>query len=45
MTAFTNFINTIAYQPNPNQNLDRTLPATLALPDYSNAGQPQNGIQ
>jgi mono/diheme cytochrome c family protein len=33
MTAFTNFINTIVYQPNPNQNLDRTLPATIALPD------------
>jgi len=33
MAAFTNFINTIAYQPNPNQNLDRTLPASVPLPD------------
>jgi YVTN family beta-propeller protein len=33
MTAFTNFINTIVYQPNPFQNLDRTLPASVPLPD------------
>jgi len=34
MTAFTNFINTIVYQPNPNLNLDGTYPATIALADY-----------
>ena len=33
MAAFTNFINTIAYMPNPNQNLDRSLPTSIALPD------------
>jgi YVTN family beta-propeller protein len=33
MAAFTNFVNTIVYQPNPNQNLDRTLPASVRLPD------------
>jgi len=44
MAAFTNFINTIAYQPNPNQNLDRTLPATVALPDYPQPGNPTNGV-
>jgi YVTN family beta-propeller protein len=33
MTAFTNFINTIVYQPNPNENLDGTLPLSVALPD------------
>ncbi len=30
MVAYRTFINTIAYQPNPNQNLNRTLPASLA---------------
>jgi YVTN family beta-propeller protein len=43
MAAFTNFINTIAYQPNPNQNLDRTLPATLPLPDHRQPGDPIAG--
>jgi len=33
MAAFTNFINTIAYQPNPNQNLDGTFPNSIPLPD------------
>jgi YVTN family beta-propeller protein len=33
MTAFTNFINTIVYQPNPNENLDGTLPSSVPLPD------------
>jgi len=44
MGAFTNFINTIAYQPNPNQNLDRTMPATLPLPDYTKPGDPNAGF-
>ena len=30
MTAFTNFTNTIAYMPNPYQQLDRTYPTSLA---------------
>ena len=30
MAAYLEFINTIQFQPNPNQNLDRTLPATIA---------------
>ncbi len=30
MQAYRAYINTIAFQPNPNQNLDRTLPATFA---------------
>lgn len=29
MNAYRDFINTIRFQPNPNQNLDRTLPATF----------------
>jgi YVTN family beta-propeller protein len=33
MAAFTNFVNTIVYQPNPNLNLDDSFPATVALPD------------
>jgi YVTN family beta-propeller protein len=30
MQAYRAFINTIVFQPNPNQNIDRTLPATFA---------------
>jgi hypothetical protein len=30
MTAYRTFINTIVFQPNPNQNLDRTLPISFA---------------
>ncbi len=44
MGAFTDFINTIAFQPNPNQNLDRSLPTSLPLPDYNKPGNPQNGF-
>ncbi len=29
MTAYTNFVNTIAFMPNPYQNLDRTYPTSL----------------
>jgi YVTN family beta-propeller protein len=29
MQAYTAFINTISFQPNPNQNLDRTLPTSF----------------
>jgi YVTN family beta-propeller protein len=44
MTAFTNFINTVTYLPNPNQNLDRSLPTSLRLADYAKGGNPQNGF-
>ena len=30
MKAYRDFINTIVFQPNPNENLDRTLPASFA---------------
>ncbi len=30
MAAFTAFINTVRFMPNPNQNLDRSLPSTFA---------------
>ena len=38
MTAYTNFVNTILFQANPNENLDRTLPATF------NGGNPNQGV-
>jgi YVTN family beta-propeller protein len=38
MTAYRDFIDTIVYQPNPNQNLDRTLPASFGGGD-PNAGR------
>lgn len=37
MTAYTNYINTIMYQPNPNQNIDGTLSTSL------NGGNAVNG--
>lgn len=37
MTAYANFINTVVFQPNPFENLDRTLPTSLA------GGNPVNG--
>jgi YVTN family beta-propeller protein len=30
MTAYANFVNTITFEPNPNQNLDRTYPTNFA---------------
>ncbi len=42
MNAFRDFINTIALEPNPNQNLDRTLPASMVLDDGS-TGNPNTG--
>jgi len=44
MAAFTNFINTIAFQPNPNLNLDGTLPATLPVPNSPQTGDPTAGL-
>jgi YVTN family beta-propeller protein len=37
MAAYRDFINTITYEPNPNQNLDRTYPTNIAGGD-ANAG-------
>jgi DNA-binding beta-propeller fold protein YncE len=42
MAAFRDFINTIVLEPNPNQNLDRTLPASVVLED-GNTGNPNTG--
>ncbi len=45
MAAFTNFINTIVFQPNPNQNLDRTLPSSIPLPDVKGgSANPNTGL-
>lgn len=38
MQAYMAFVNTITFQPNPNQNLDRTLPASFA------GGNPRAGF-
>ncbi|HSU54135.1 MAG TPA: hypothetical protein VLT36_08770, partial [Candidatus Dormibacteraeota bacterium] len=38
MDAYRDFINTIAFEPNPNQNLDRTYPTNVAGGD-ANAGK------
>ena len=39
MAAFRDFINTVVFEPNPNQNLDRTLPNSLP----GQAGNPNTG--
>ena len=39
MQTYRQFINTIVFQANPNQNLDRTLPTT-----FPNGGNPQAGL-
>ncbi len=38
MAAYRDFINTVVFQPNPNQNLDRTYPTNFAGGD-ANAGR------
>jgi hypothetical protein len=38
MNAYRDFINTVVFQPNPNQNLDRTYPTNFAGGD-ANAGR------
>jgi YVTN family beta-propeller protein len=43
MTAYTNFINTIVYMPNPNENLDRSLQTSLAVHGSTLLGNPVNG--
>ena len=40
MNAFRDFINTVVFQPNPNQNLDRTMPNSLP----GQAGNPNAGL-
>lgn len=40
MQKFSNFVDTIQFQPNPNQNLNRTLPASLP----GVAGNPAQGF-
>jgi DNA-binding beta-propeller fold protein YncE len=42
MNLYRDFINTIVFQPNPNQNLDRTMPSSVTLPD-GNTGNPNTG--
>ncbi len=42
MAAFRDFMNTVAMPPNPNQKLDRTLPAAFP-PGDPNAGDPAAG--
>jgi hypothetical protein len=42
ITAFQNFVNTIRFQPNPNQNMDRTLPAQVPI-SSGEFGDPNNG--
>ncbi len=42
INAFRDFINTIVFEPNPNQNLDRTMPA-LFPPGDPGAGDPNAG--
>ncbi len=37
MNLYTNFINTILFLPNPYENLDRTLPTSVALAQNGNA--------
>ena len=43
MTAFSDFANTITLQPNPNQNLDRTMPSVFP-PGDPEAGDPNAGL-
>lgn len=38
MTAYTNFINTVVYMPNPYQNLDRSYPTSLTGNGFSGPG-------
>jgi YVTN family beta-propeller protein len=39
MTAFTAFVQTLAYPPNPNENLDRTLPNPATGPNATRGQQ------
>lgn len=39
MQAFEDFLATIAFPPNPNRNMDNTLPTNLPLPGHYNSGR------
>jgi YVTN family beta-propeller protein len=39
MQAFEDFLATITFPPNPNRNLDNTLPATMPLPGHYTSGR------
>jgi DNA-binding beta-propeller fold protein YncE len=45
MTAFTNFVNTIVYMPNPYENLNRTYPTVLTAAGFSGPGNAVTGAQ
>src|SRR5262249_28590849 len=38
MDAYTNFINTVNFPPNPYRNLDNTLPTSITVPSQSGGG-------
>jgi hypothetical protein len=45
MAAFTNFINTIVFQPNPNLNLNGSMPDSILLPDVPGvSASPSTGL-
>jgi YVTN family beta-propeller protein len=43
MDAFTDFIMTVKYPPNPFRNLDNTMPATISVPAQTGGGAFANG--
>ena len=43
MDAFTNFIMTVKFPPNPFRNLDDTMPSTITVPSQSGGGATANG--
>ncbi len=43
MNAFTNFINTVNFPPNPNHNVDDTMPASLTVPAQTGGGATASG--
>ena len=44
MNAYTAFINTVVFQPNPYQNLDRTYPTSVMLPNGLGTGNASAGL-
>ncbi len=44
MNSYAEYLNTIVYQPNPNEFLDRTLPSSIPLPE-GGTGDPIAGQQ
>ncbi len=43
MDAYTNFINTVNFPPNPYRNLDNTLPSAITVPSQNGGGQTATG--